>query len=97
MEYFNWLEQEAEEQRRGEHAERVERFLPQRLLTKKFICVDCGKLFASLAPPAETCEDDPQPQCSTCIEKDLENYDEGPLDDETVERIIAEVLKRGTR
>ncbi len=35
MEYFNWLEQEAEEQRREERRERVQRFLPQqeRLMT----------------------------------------------------------------
>ncbi len=35
MEYQDWIEQEAEEQRREEHGERVERFLPQegRLMT----------------------------------------------------------------
>ena len=55
-------------------------------------CVDCGKLFESLAPPAETREDDPDPQCGTCIEKDLDRYDEGPLDDETVRRIMSKVV-----
>jgi len=62
----------------------------------KFTCVDCGKLFESLAPPAETREDDPRPQCCACIEKDLDRYDEGPLDDETIERIVARVLGRPT-
>ncbi len=35
MEYFDWLEQEAEEQRREERSERVERFLPPQLI--KFV------------------------------------------------------------
>ena len=31
MEYFDWLEQEAEEQRREERQARVQRFLPQNM------------------------------------------------------------------
>lgn len=36
MEYFNWLEQQAEEQRREERAERVERFLDGVHFSKQF-------------------------------------------------------------
>lgn len=60
----------------------------------KFTCVDCGELFESLAPPAETREDDPEPQCNTCIEKGLDDIDADPLDDETIDRIVAQVLGR---
>ena len=59
-----------------------------------FTCVDCGERFESLAPPAETREDDLDPQCNLCIEKDLDRYDNGPLGDETVERIMKGVLLR---
>lgn len=59
-----------------------------------FTCVDCGELFASLAPPAETCEDDPAPQCNSCIEKDLDKFDNGPLDDDTAGRIMSKAVLR---
>jgi hypothetical protein len=61
-------------------------------MSNKFTCVDCGELFESLAPPAETREDDPEPQCNLCIKKDLDRYDDGPLDDATIERIMAKVV-----
>ena len=60
----------------------------------KFKCVDCGELFESLAPPAETRADDPEPTCSSCLEKQLDGLDAEPLDDATIERIMAKVVLR---
>lgn len=57
-----------------------------------FICVDCGKVFESLAPPAETREDDPEPTCCRCIEKLLDSIEAEPLDNDTIERIVAKVI-----
>ncbi len=57
-----------------------------------FICVDCGKSFESMAFPAETRENDPAPQCSACIDKELDELDAEPLDDDTVRRIMARVV-----
>jgi len=63
-------------------------------MNKTFICCYCGELFTSLNPPAETRADDPQPQCNACIEEMLDAVDAEPLDDETIERIVAKVLDR---
>ena len=61
----------------------------------KFTCVDCGELFDSLAPPAETRKDDPEPQCNSCIERELNCIDAEPLDDDEIEDIVTKVvLKR---
>ena len=60
----------------------------------KFICVDCGELFESLAPPAETRDDDPEPRCCPCIERELDSIEAEPLDDATIERIMAKVVLR---
>lgn len=59
-----------------------------------FTCVDCGKQFTSLAPPAETRKDDPEPLCCPCIEKQMDEIDVEPLTEETIERIISVVLRK---
>ena len=71
---------------------RLKSDLERTMLDKLFTCVDCGELFESLAPPAETREDDPHPRCSDCIEMMLDDIDAEPLDDATIERIMAKVL-----
>lgn len=45
MEYFDWLEQEAEDQRREERVERAERFLPQRTSGIKQIVKELNDAF----------------------------------------------------
>ena len=60
-------------------------------MNKTFICSYCGELFTSMNPPAETRESDPQPQCDACML--LDDIDAEPLDDETIELIIAKVLR----
>jgi len=57
-----------------------------------FTCSDCGGEFLSLAPPAETRENDPNPQCSTCIEKGLDAMDAEPLSEEEIDRIMSKVV-----
>jgi len=56
-----------------------------------FTCVDCGQSFIGMNPPGETRDDDPEPWCCSCIEKMLNKFDAEPLDDDTIERILAKV------
>lgn len=67
-------------------------------MNKTFTCCCCGELFVSMNPPAETRDetrdDDPHPTCGLCLEKMLDDVDVEPLDDETIERIVAKVLSQ---
>ena len=56
-----------------------------------FICIDCGKPFESLPPPADTRRDDPEPKCDNCIERMLDGIEAEPLTESHVQRIMRKV------
>ena len=59
-----------------------------------FVCIDCGEVFTSLPPPAETREDDSKPRCNSCIENMMDQIDSHSLSEIEVERIMSKVVLR---
>ncbi len=53
MEYFDWLEQEAEEQRREERQEQAQRFVPS---APESSCCKCGQTVTSTSGSIVMCQ-----------------------------------------
>jgi hypothetical protein len=59
-----------------------------------FVCCRCGASFQSLPPPADTRPDDPNPMCTACLERALDEVEPEPISDEEIDSIVARVTGR---